>query len=239
MRKKSGIFFLCIFCWMLCLSGCTQAISLTDQEQNEIAEYIAYLLLKHDRGYESSLAEEITVTENPSIVDEEFAVIGEDQQEKEPSGETGQTTAPEQNETGENAELKEIFTAPDIQVTFAGCEEHDTYPEGDEESYFSLVTPEGKKLAVMKFKVHNLSEKERTFRQLDTEVRYRLDLDAATIVKPSMTLLLNDLQYMDVVLEPGEEREAVVVFAVDREARLKGANLLVYTETKTAIEKVR
>ena len=66
-----------------------------------------------------------------------------------------------------------------------------------------------------------------------------MDLDAETIIKPNMTLLIHDLQYMDVQMAAGEEKEAVVVFSVEQDAVIAGANLLVYTETKTAIEKLR
>jgi len=246
MKKKSGIFFLCIFSMMLCLSGCSQVTPLTDQEQGMIAEYIAHLMLKYDRGYESTLAESVEVEEDPGLIEEEFDVLDEEvtkPSEPEVSEPSEQIpTEPEEpkepDETVADAELSEIYANPAVRISYQGYEEHAEYPAG-EESYFSLVAPEGKKLVVVKFRVRNVTEEEILFSQLESEIKYRLDLDAETIVKPSMTLLMNDLQYMDVQIKAGEEQEAVVVFSVDQEATVEEANLLVYTETKTAIEKMK
>ena len=78
MKKKSGIFFLCIFSMMICLAGCSQVTPLTDQEQGMIAEYIAHLMLKYDREYESTLAESVEVKEDPELIEEDFAVLEEE-----------------------------------------------------------------------------------------------------------------------------------------------------------------
>ena len=260
MKRRSSIFFLCILCTAMLLSGCTKATSLTDAERDAIAEYVAYLLLKYDKDYESRLVEKVTVPDNPSMVEEEFTVIGE-QEDKSQTGTSADGTSTDgssptdntpsdgsqggaqEGENGEkptekeNVELAEIFAAEGIQISFDGYQEYSSYPE--EEGFFSLVAPKGKKLAVMKFTVQNSSKKERAFHQADSDIRYRLDLDAENFIQPDMTLLVNDLQYMDTVLKPKEKMEAVVVFTVDKKVALLGTNLLIYTETKTAIEELK
>ena len=54
-----------------------------------------------------------------------------------------------------------------------------------------------------------------------------------------MTLLTNDIQYIDVTLENKKAAEGVAVFSVDKDVDLRDANILVYTDTKTAIQKLR
>ncbi len=256
MKRRSSIFFLCILCTAMLLSGCASATALTDAERDAIAEYVAYLLLKYDKDYQSRLVETVTVPDNPSMVEEEFTVIGQEKDSQGSSGGTakddtssaeGSTDASkgdtQQGGNGEkpaekeNVKLASFFAKKGIEVSFDGYQEYAAYPEG--ESFFSLVAPKGKKLAVMKFTVQNGSDKEQTFSQADSEIRYRLDLDAETFIQPDMTLLVNDLQYVDTVLKPKEKMEAVVVFTVDKKAALKGTNLLIYTETQTAIEELK
>lgn len=229
-------------------------VAVTEEEQDMIAEYIAHLMLKYDREYEPTLAETLDVPAESPEVDEEFDVLGGDkeqdtdekpddgQQEKPDDGKSddGKTDGDSAGKTPEsNSDLNGIFGVADVQVAFTGYEECGMYPKDETDSYFSLVAPAGKKFAVMKFAITNQSSGEKKFSQLETELKYRLDLDSKTYVKPSMTLLVNDLQFIDITLEPQGTQEAVLVFAVDENASLAGANLLVYSKTKTAIEKLK
>lgn len=254
MKRRSSIFFLCILCTAMLLSGCASATPLTDAERDAIAEYVAYLLLKYDKDYESRLVEKVTVTDNPSMVEEEFTVIG---QEEENSEDTSSTENPSENKDGstnvpggdtqtegngeepaeqETVDLAALFAVKGIKVSFDGYQEYSSYPE--EETFFPLIASKGKKLAVMKFSIENQSEQEQKF-LADDKIRYRIDLDAETSLKPDITLLDNDLQYVDTVLKPKEKMETVVVFTVEEKVDLHGANLLIYTETKTATEELK
>lgn len=233
------------FCSLLLFSGCSRSlVSVTEEEQDMIAEYIAHLILKYDRGYEATLLESIAAPEESPDVEENFSVLGEEEQkpdeeqtDSKESGKPGENSGMEAAES--NADLNSVFGLADVQVAFTGYKECAMYPEEESDSYFSLVAPDGKKFAVMQFEITNQSAGEKKFSQLETELKYRLDFDAKNYVKPSMTLLVNDLQYIDVVLEPQGTQEAVLVFAVEQNADLSGANLLVYSKTKTAIEKLK
>lgn len=242
--KKTVWILMVVFGISLLVSGCSQAGQFTEEEQNEAAEYIAHMVLKHDQTYQGKLQEKVSVQPNPGVVQEEFETLVS-------TGTTsggaiqGVATDGSASGAGDGSEaeedyigLNDVFAKKGFEVKFVGYERYSEYPEEGVDGYFSLTAPEGKTLAVMKFRVTNQTGKELKFSQLESELKYRLDLDEKTFVRPSMTLLMNDLQYMDATLAAGESQEAVVVFTVDEGTELAGANLLVYEGAKTAIEKL-
>lgn len=69
---------------LLSLSGCKIAdTGLDEGEMNQVAEYTAKLLLRHVRGYEPNLLERLEVEDNPSLVNENFEVLGEEKKPEE------------------------------------------------------------------------------------------------------------------------------------------------------------
>ena len=241
------------------MTGCTELTPLSEEETNMVAEYIAMLMLKYDDDYESKLTSTIEIKDNPSLADEEFTDLADEiggenkEDEKTPDDQTNsgdnQSSAGEQSqgvrippkdwESGESTDINAILGNDSFTVRYKGAEEYQSYPDNKTDNYFTLEATEGKKLVVVSFSIVNVSGAEAKYSMMDQDIYYRLDIKGESFIKPSMTLLTNDIQYIDVTLENKKATEAVAVFSVDKDVDLREANILVYTDKLTAIQKLR
>ena len=182
-----------------------------------VAEYIAALMLKYDANYESKLTTTIEIKDNPSYVDEEFSDLtdelngkeDEEKQEETPaeqgneggqeSSETPVRTGPKKEwEDGESTDINAILGNENFTVRYKDASEYQSYPDDKTDNYFTLEATEGKKLVVVAFSIVNVSGGEARYSMMDNDIYYRLDIKGESFVKPSMTLLTNDIRYIDV-----------------------------------------
>lgn len=152
------------------------------------------------------------------------------------SGETGDASS----ENGENGDtdmknasgLNEIYDKSGLEVVYGGTGVYTRYPEN--EGYFSLVAGEKMKLLAIEFAVKNTSDKEVKFLQ-NNDVTYRLTCDGKNFYKPSVTLLENDMQFIDVSIKAGKTVKGVIIFNVFEDADLKNAKLHITGNNKEYI----
>lgn len=209
----------------LTLSGCKiEETGLDEGEMNQVAEYTAKLLLRHVRGYQPQLLEKIEVQDDPSLVNEDFEVLGEEPKEK-----GKEELIPEENET-ETSEaggktLKDVYGVDGLDAVFGGAGEFVKYPKN--EGYFSLVPPEGMKLFVATVILKNTSSKELHFVH-DKGIEYSLNFyKEGKVFKPGITLLEKDIKFLDVKLKAGESTNGVVVFNIPKSLNKKDVNLVI------------
>ena len=256
--KKKMICFVILISSCLLFTGCTQLTPLSEEETNMVAEYIAMLMLKYDANYENKLTTTIEIKDNPSYTNEEFADLTdeingkeenqeEDATKEEPAddntsqaGNESTVTGPAKEwESGESTDINSILGNENFTVRYKEANEYQSYPDNKTDNYFTLEATEGKKLVVVSFSIVNVSGGEARYQMTDPNIYFRLDVKGENFVKPSMTLLTNDIQYIDVTLENKKAAEGVAVFSVDKDVDIREANILVYTDSKTAIEKLR
>ncbi|GEM_PF-202589 len=126
--------------------------------------------------------------------------------------------------TDNTTSLSKVYGPDEFDVAYSGATMHDTYPEND--SYFSLSANEGMKLYVVSFTIKNNDKRATRFTQ-DNEIKYNLTFDDVNFYKPSMTLLENDLQFIDVKIKAGGTTEAVLIFNVPKDVDRSNAKLTV------------
>lgn len=251
MGKKISLGCIMI-CMMGLLSGCSiPSTGLTEGELDQVAEYTAKLLLKHTRGYEPNLLEQIEVKDDPSLVKEEFEVLGEVEKPKEEPKEeiiskekpSMPETAPSEGNMAEKDEetdeketedkkeeakaksLSELYEIEGIEVLYGGSGEYKKFPEN--EGYFSLVAPDGMKLFVTKFIVKNKSKSRKHFVHGEN-IRYQLIHNGGKTYRPSVTLLENDMKFLDLEIDKGNTTKGVVVFNIPKEVEIKNAKLKIF-----------
>lgn len=232
MKKKLAILLLAAVI-MPNLTACDVGdTGLSEGELKQVAEYAAKLVLRHTRNYEPTLQEELEVRENPGIVKENFDVegktgsklssvtdssieVGDDNEAAEDDGEKDK--ASDINETnGDNdtvAVLNDVYDAAGFEVVYGGAGEYSRYPKN--EGYFSLVAADNMKLYVVEFSIRNKTKKSKKFSQTEG-VAYNLTFDGENYYKPSLTLLENDMQSLDIVVGGGKSSKGVVVFNVPK-----------------------
>ena len=232
------------------LSACAIGdTGLSDDELKQVAEYAAKLVLKHTRNYEPTLQEELSIKENPNIVNEDFNVAGKSKVK------TSETTSPssindgEENDKTENenpddkskdinetnddkdtaATLNDIYAKEGFEVVYGGAGEYSRYPKN--EGYFSLVAADNMKLYVVEFSIRNKTDKSRKFSHSEG-VSYNLTFDGENYYKPSLTLLENDMQSIEVNIGGGKSSKGVIVFKVAKNESKTKAKLRIINGDK-------
>ena len=233
------------------LSACAIGdTGLSDDELKQVAEYAAKLVLKHTRNYEPTLQEELSIKENPNIVNEDFNLAGKSKVK------TSETTSPssindgEENDKTENenpddkskdinetnddkdtaATLNDIYAKEGFEVVYGGAGEYSRYPKN--EGYFSLVAADNMKLYVVEFSIRNKTDKSRKFSHSEG-VSYNLTFDGENYYKPSLTLLENDMQSIEVNIGGGKSSKGVIVFNVAKNESKTKAKLRIINGDKS------
>ena len=214
---------LCILC------GCLKPTPLTDEEMDVVAEYAASLLLKYDEKYETPLyyAEnrEEKLTPTPTLSPESDPVVTQvpvvnpteipgETTEVSPTGfpeATAKPTPVPYNHEETTRQLTELFAVENITVV---CEKYELMQSVQSTEYFSLVAKEGRQYAVVSFKLHNETDKNLVFDASGNGLEYSIDVNTGTISRVSLSMLSNDLQYMEIAVPAKGTAEAVLVFEI-------------------------
>ena len=235
------------------LSACAIGdTGLSDDELKQVAEYAAKLVLKHTRNYEPTLQEELSIKENPNFVNEDFNVAGKSKAEtSETTGSSSvddgasveddntETENPDDkskdiNETNDDkdtaATLNDIYAKEGFEVVYGGAGEYSRYPKN--EGYFSLVAADNMKLYVVEFSIRNETDKSRKFSHSEG-VSYNLTFDGENYYKPSLTLLENDMQSIEVNIGGGKSSKGVIVFNVAKNESKTKAKLRIINGDKS------
>lgn len=225
MKKR---ILLAVLSLMLCLlAGCLEATPLNEEEMDVVAEYAASLLLKYDRHYDTPLyyAEDREVrlsptptptpkpknpTATPTPVADNKNPSGSGPQE-EVSATATPTPAPLYNQEETTNQLTGLMAVEDITVSCTGCELMDSVVSND---YFSLQAKEGSQYAVVSFLLQNNSGRDMVFDASGRGLEYSMDVNINTTFRASLSLLENDLQYMEIPVPASGSAEAVLVFEI-------------------------
>lgn len=231
MKKKFVILALASVLTINLTACAVGSTGLSDGELKQVAEYAAKLVLRHTRNYEPTLQEELEIKENPGIVKENFDIAGRT------SGDLSSATASSSEGNAGSAEdkgadkdnssnineangdsdtastLNEVYGTEGFEVVYGGAGEYSRYPKN--EGYFSLVAADNMKLYVVEFSIRNKTGKSKKFAQ-DDGVLYNLTFDGENYYKPSLTLLENDMQSLDISIGGGKSSKGVVVFNIPK-----------------------
>ena len=123
-----------------------------------------------------------------------------------------------------------MYNAEGFEVVYGGAGEYARYPKN--EGYFSLVAADDMKLYVIEFSIRNKTNKSRRFSQGEG-VGYNLTFDGENYYKPSLTLLENDIQSIDVSIGGGKSSKAVIVFNIPKAEDKNKAKLKVTKGNKS------
>ncbi len=226
-----------LFCF---LGGCLEATPLTEKEMDVVADYAASLLLKYDKHYDTPLyyAEELEVRltptptptpkpKNPTPTPRPVA--------GKPSGSDSATVSPTPmlpyNHEETTRQLTEIIAVENITVT---CENYELKKSVESKEYFSLVAKDGSQYVVINFLLHNNTDKELIFDASENGLEYSVDINAKDTSRVSLSMLENDLQYMEIPVPANGTAEAVLVFEISDEEP-ETIHLIIEDETENAV----
>lgn len=215
---------------LCCLCGCLKITPLTEQEMDVVSEYAASLLLKYDVNYDSALYDmaereaRLTPTPTPTTKPKKPTPTPTPQEGQTSSGTTASpaetakpTSAPvpgasvlyNQEET--TKQLTELFGVEHVTVSCKGYELMKTVQSNE---YFSLKAEAGRQYALVCFTLQNNTDSDITFDVSDRGLNYSFDLNTNTVFKAALSMLENDLQYMEIQVPANGTAEAVLAFEI-------------------------
>lgn len=241
MRKKILSLFLIVV--LILSTGCSSNnIPLTDDELNAIAQYSAYLMMKYDenKNVKEKLldtddleelkqeAEEATATPVPSPTPEPADAP---MQQTEPD--ITEALSPEKTDENQNnpeditdkkndaddsnrvKNITELFN-PEFKVTYKNFTITDHYQEN---KTFTITAPENKKILALYFNIKNNTGTEKRFSSSDENIVYTLINSDNGKASAEISMLSNDLQFLNEKIGSGAEFDAVLIFYVKENDR--------------------
>lgn len=238
-HKAEMIKFIAVLAAVVIFSGgCGSFVDLSEDESKQIVNYSTNVLNDHNSAIKGSLKEltktdlkDIVIKDDPSIIqeieeakEEATKEIEEAQTPKEEIASAGEGEAGEEEESGpmelQDADIAELIGLQGFSVEYSGHGILDSYPDpSDTESdmLFS-IEPAAKddKLLVLYFNVTNTGEEEAVCNILSLQPRFRFKTGGKTHSFLT-TLLLDDLSTLEVTLQSGESKRAVLVAELSSE----------------------
>ena len=217
MLKKISSILVCMLCGAM-LTGCNEVINLTDEQSALIAEYAADALLKYDLGYENRIAEGEKEADKLAGEEDEpltEAVTEEEKTEEADKSEEKEEASDTETAVGTENDIAKIAGIAGVSITYKDYLVTDHYPEGTEgEEFVSLVADAGYNLLIVRFKVTNTTEETADISLLEKELGYQLVCNGKNAAVPMLTILMEDLENLEMSVNPDEEQEAVLVFQI-------------------------
>lgn len=195
---------------VLSLTGCADIKNLSEEQENEIAEYAAGVLLQNSDKYPYRLItkKEKEVTETPTPTPTSAAAQASDApQESQP-----EQTAAAPEDSKKEVSLDDLYHLKDVSILYT------SYRLADKYGSSQIRAEQGKKLLVAEFSLKNNSGAKKKVKLIDRrKITYQLNVDGTTY-SPQISLLENQLDYLETVIAKGKSQKAVLVFQVDKNA---------------------
>ncbi len=215
---------------MFSLTGCIKEYSYTEEQSDSAAEYMAGKLLEQDKYYHEALLpiEEASVEPTVAVTPTGAPIQKADTNLSSTDGTV--TSEPKKDYT-----LSEVIGADDFDLQYEGYDITDGYPEETTDSYFTVTPRQGNQLAVVTFRLKNVTSKKKTLNLTKADIQFQLDINVGTVYEPSLSLIENDLQYIDISLKGKEEKQVLLIFEIKKEKEISDINLMVSQGEKSAI----
>jgi hypothetical protein len=231
--RRWKLFVAAIF--ILTLNGCVKEYNITEEQSNEVAEYMSALILDNDDDYDQSLTPMKEIVEDSS---EDEMITGTPIPSVTPDGVSNPNAEKEDAKDQIEYTLSEVIGAKDLDIQYKGYKLAETYPEDMDKTYFSIDAREGYQLLVAKFSVKNNSDSEERLNLSKTDIQFMLDVNDGTAYKPQFTLLENDLQYVDITVKSGKTKEVLLVYEIKTD-EISNINLAISKDEKSNIIEIK
>ena len=196
---------------VLSLTGCADIKNLSEEQENEIAEYAAGVLLQNSDKYPYRLItkeeKEVTETPTPMPATPTAAQASDAPQESQP-----EQTAAAPEDSKKEVSLDDLYHLKGVSILYT------SYCLADKYGSSQIRAEQGKKLLVAEFSLKNNSGAKKKVKLIDRrKITYQLNVDGTTY-SPQISLLENQLDYLEAVIAKGKSQKAVLVFQVDKNA---------------------
>lgn len=200
MKKKLSIVFAVIM--MLSFSGCAKVIALTENEENLIAQYASYTMIKHSRYNDSLLLSKEDLLK---------AEQREEEYKKKAEEKTGTSNSTSTTTIGDPVTLSDAIGIKGLEFTYQGHDVLDEYSE----SIVTLGDRAGKKYVFLNFTLSNTSGENKTIDMITAKAKFKATINGSTVAHLP-TLLPSDLATFNkkTVISAGAKKNVFIVFEV-------------------------
>lgn len=245
MRKK-----LCITAMVMTvvLTGCTSVPDLSKVDNDLAAQYMADSLLKNDESYsgisdyDHSVLEDtptpkptVAATPTPSVDNGEPGQTGKDNNG---SGDGASVNSNGTDGTASSAapalqqvSASEVFGVSGVEIEAVKYQLVKSYGS----QYANCTAADGKKLVVVQFKVSNTTGSAKKVNLVKSGVQASLNVNGQTVGSALLTIVEGDLQYMNTRLAAGKKKQGVLIFEVDKSAKIDSVEVHLSAEQKEAV----
>ncbi|MBQ9928782.1 MAG: hypothetical protein IJO65_12530 [Lachnospiraceae bacterium] len=208
------------------LTGCGNQIPDMDETTRKlVVEYAAATVREHDINRNSGLMNREDMQEAldkeakmEAIFSSTPAPVKEEEVEKEETKKPDEVTTDNISlNAGEKAQaVSDVLELADVDITYAGHEITDSYPQDGENVYFAMGATEGSSLVVVKFDAKNLSQEETELDLIGKSTRYKIQINGES-KNVLTTMLLNDMANYKGTIAAGETLQLVLVCEMPKE----------------------
>ena len=223
---------------MLSLTGCVKKYTITEEQNDAIAEYVAGVILENDKDYDQELVSSDESEDNNS---EDIAGDITQVPANDSSGNTSGESEPSGgaiNPSSNLYSLTQVIGASDFQINYKSYEFMNTYSSNE---YFELNPSENHKLLVITFEIENASKEKQVLNLIkDTDIEYKLYINStADDTQRLLTFLENDLKYIKMSFDAGETKKALLIFEVPSSTKVSSMELVVTNGEKSTTVKLK
>lgn len=231
MKKWRRLGIIGIIAAALSLPACgTSGPELTEEQNAQIVEYAAGLMLKYDANYHSRLAEGEEMEEEPEeeSVEPVEQPVEDEPTEEEAVGESTEEGAGQEQEEMPDKSIEEFYGLEGIAISYTGYETKDVYPEASgDDMVFAMNASEGCKLIVLNFDVQNTGGQDVNLDMLSKGTKFKISLNEASPKYALTTMLENDLaSYIGTIPAGGSENLVLICELPEEEAGSIGTVVL-------------
>lgn len=235
MKKRiTGVLTAAVLC--LALSGCgsNQIPEMTGDQLQLIGEYAAITWMKYDAGNRSRLVE-LPPEPTPGPVQPENPLPPDAPvQPEEPDHPAGMKPTEDTPVAGSTLSMEEVLGLPEgFRVEYQEYELCDTYPNDQEDAFFSVPAVEGQKLLVLHFSIYNGSGQEQEVNLLSEDAAFQIVVNETFNRRAMTTWLLDDLATFQGLIPAEGSASAVLLIEVEEGAEVSTVSLKVKNDSNT------
>ena len=228
------------------LTGCGQneMVELSEEQQTQVAEYAAGLLLKYASNYHSRLVdseEELIALADKRAHKEELQAKAnamkqqeaQEEQEAEVSNNQSTGVVDMSGDSSANVTMEDILDTISVTITYNGYELLDSYPEESGDNYvFAMDATQGNKLLVMHFTMTNVTAEPTEVDIASTGCKFLCKVNGEGYHNVLTTMLLNDLAAYKGTVDAGTSQDVVLVLEVPEDTQIQSLELLMKKGTQ-------
>ncbi len=228
--KKLTLAALCIV-GVFALSGCGDKVSLTNEQNDMIAEYVAGTLLKHSYDNEwkytklnsAEASKNSTKATTAAGTVKQTTAVGSATGSAATTAASGTTTTKTTTATTTASSLSEALGLSGVEVSYKDVSINDRYPT---EAYAVCVPAEsGSKVVAVEFTIKNTGSSAVTATTKSSAVTMKLSMGSGTY-NQYKSMLKNDICGLDgISIKAGESYTAAAVFQVPEASAVKSSDM--------------